>query len=147
MRLLRYSLLVLSVCLAGCMANRTRADVSRQIQVFGIEMYSGVDYWEIGGVRATEEPCLRGYERSFDPFEVTIGYGLDKNIRKITTRNPATSVFGITPGIPAEEGEQLARQAGLQEVAISKFQGMGINLSLLVDGKGKIFGVTIESRD
>lgn len=147
MRLLLYSLLVLSVCLAGCMANRTRADVSRQIQVFGIEMYSGVDYREIDGVPASEEPCIRGYDRSFEQLDITIGYGFNGKTRKITTRNPSTSVFGISPGMTGEEGNRLAQQAGLQGDAPFKYQGMGITLSLLVDGKGKIFGVTIESKD
>lgn len=147
MPLFRYSLLVLSFCLAGCMANRTSADVSRQIQVFGIEMYSGVDYREIESVTASEEPCIRGYDRSFEQLDITIGYGFNGKIRKITTRNPSTSVFGISPGMTGEEGDRLAQQAGLQRDAPSKYQGMGIYITLLVDGKGKIFGVTVESKD
>lgn len=140
-------MLVLAICLSGCLANQIRTEVSRQTHVFGIELYSEVDYREIDGVPASEEPCLQGYERSFDKLDITIGYGFNKKIRKITTLNPGTSIFGISPGMPVEEGERLARQAGLQGVAPSRYQGKGIFLTLLVDGNGKIFGITAESRD
>jgi len=147
MGLLRCSIAAFAICLAGCLANRTRTDISPQIQVFGIELYSAKDYREITGVAASEEPCLKGYERSFDALDITIGYGFDKKIRKITTRNPGTGIFGISPGITALEGDRLARQVGLEEVAPFRFQGREIYLTLLVDGNGKIFGITVESRD
>jgi hypothetical protein len=147
MKVLPSLLMLLSLCLTGCILNQVKTEVNRQINVFGIELYSANDYQVIGGVKASEEPCLRGYERSFDQLEITVGYGLEKKIRKITTRNPGTSMLGISPGMLAEEGERLARQAGLQEVATSKYQGMGINLSLLIDSKGKIFGIIVETRD
>jgi hypothetical protein len=147
MNILKNVLMLLSLCLAGCLVNQVRADISRQIHVFGIELYSGVDYREIAGVRATEEPCLKGYERSFDPLEITIGYSFDRKIRKITTRNPGTSLFGISPGISAEEGKRIAQQAGFQEVAACKYQGKDIRLTLLVDGKDNVFGITVETVD
>ncbi len=128
------------------MAQQIRSDLSRQMQVFGVELYSGIDYREIDGVAASEEPCLKGYVRSFDTLDISVGYGFDRKIRKITTRNPGTSIFGITPGMTAAEGGRLALQAGLQEVAPFKYQGNDINLTLLTDSQGKIFGITIESR-
>jgi len=62
MNAFRFSLLVLSFCLAGCLAHQIRADVAGQIQIFGIELNSGRDYREFRGIVATEEPCLKGYE-------------------------------------------------------------------------------------
>jgi hypothetical protein len=143
----RYIAILLSLCLAGCLANRARPDTSRQVQVFGIELYSGVDYREINGIRATEEPCLKGYERGFDRLEITIGYGFDGRIRKIFTRNPATSMFGITPGISAEDGRKLARQAGFNEQSPDRYRNGDIILSLLVDGHNRLFGISIETID
>lgn len=147
MPLFRYSVLILAICIAGCMANQIRVDVSTQVQVFGVALYSDVDYREIGGVQANEEPCLKGYERSFDKLDITIGYGFNRKIRKITTRNPGTSVFGISPGMSAEEGDQRALHAGLQRIAFARYQGMGINLTLLVGSHNEIFGITVENRD
>jgi hypothetical protein len=147
MKILKNVVMLLSLCLAGCIVNQVRTDVSRQINVFGIELYSGVDYREIAGIRATEEPCLKGYERSFDTLEITIGYGFDKKIRKITTRNPGTSLFGISPGMSTENGNRLAQLTGFQEVAPYKYRGNDIYLTLLVDGKGNLFGITAETVD
>ena len=96
--------------LIGCMSNNIvmaeqvgRDKMVGQINVFGIELLSDVDYKEINGVAATEEPCLKGYDRSFDALDLTIGYGFDKKIRKITTSNSNTSIFGIRPGMDFEE--------------------------------------------
>jgi hypothetical protein len=139
--------ILLSLCLTGCLANGARTDISRQVQVFGIELYSGVDYREINGVKATEEPCLKGYEREFDRLEITIGYGFDGRIRKIFTRNPSTTMFGITPGIPAEDGRRLARLAGFNELSPGRYRNSDLILNLLVDGQNRLFGMTVETID
>lgn len=119
-----------------------------QVNVYGAELFSNVDYREINGVAATEEPCLKGYDRSFDALDITIGYGFDKKIRKIITRNPGTSLFGIRPGMSFEEGKQKALQSGF--VASSSpflFKAETYSLTLLVDGNQKIFGVKVELFD
>ena len=91
--------------LAGCAGKHfDRGTVCEQVDVFGIQLFSDRDYKEINGVKADEEPCLRGYERTFDALDLTIGYGFDKKIRKITTRNPGTILFGINPGMSFRAG-------------------------------------------
>jgi hypothetical protein len=115
------------------------------MQVFGIELYSGTDYREINGVKATEEPCLKGYERIFDPLDITVSYGFNRKIRKITTMNSKTSIFGITPGMPADEGRRLARQSGLTEESPARYRSDDLSLFLHVDDKGNVFGVTVET--
>lgn len=147
MNLLQTTTLLLSLFLTGCLMNQARTGVSRQTHVFGIELHSKVDHQEIGGVKATEEPCLRGYERSFEALDLTIGYGFNKKVRKITTRNNGTSLFGITPGMSAAEGKRLAQQSALTEISLNKYQGADISLILLIDAKDKVFGITLESMD
>lgn len=144
MKALKYGVLFLCLCLTGCMTGRAGADLARQTNVFGVELYSSIDYHEIGGVKGMEEPCLKGYERNFDQLEISIRYGFDKKIRKITTRNPGTSLFGISPGMPTEAGKQLAKQAGLAEDSPYRYLGKNVSLTLLVDGKGNVFGITLE---
>lgn len=138
---------VLSLCLAGCLASSAgRETLSRQTNVYGVELYSGVDYREFGGVKGTDEPCLRGFERSFDSLEISVGYGFDRHVRKITTRNTATSIFGVKPGMSAAEGARLLGQAGLAEGENPRiYRGEGFGVILLLDGAGKIFGITVES--
>lgn len=140
---------LVTLLLAGCMStNIGRDKMLGQINVFGIELFSDVDYKEINGVAATEEPCLRGYDRSFDALDLTIGYGFDKKIRKITTRNLNTSLFGIKPGMAFEEGKKIILRSGFVEHAPPfAFKANKYSLTFLVDGDNKIFGLTLESLD
>ncbi len=141
--------LLLFLLLTGCMGKQLERDkMDHQVNVFGVQLFSDRDYKEINGVMAVEEPCLRGYERSFDALDITIGYGFDKKIRKITTRNPATSMFGIKPGVALREGRQKILQAGFIEVAPPfTFRSNGYTLTFLVDDKDIIFGLKLESLD
>lgn len=142
-------ILLVPLLLTGCSGKNIMHDkLTGQINVFGVELFSDVDYSEINGVVATEEPCLRGYDRSFDALDITIGYGFDKKIRKITTRNSSTSLFGIKPGMAFEEGKKMILQAGFNEYAPPfTFRSNGYSLTFLVDGNNKIFGLTLESLD
>jgi hypothetical protein len=141
--------LLLPLLLGGWVSkSMSRDKMIGQINVFGVELFSNVDYREINGVIATEEPCLKGYDRSFDALDITIGYGFDKRIRKIITRNPSTSLFGVSPGMPFGEGKQKVLQAGF--VASNSpftFKGDRYFLTLLVDSNQKIFGVKVELFD
>ena len=125
-----------------------RAKLHDQVNVLGIQLFSDVDYREIKGVMAVEEPCIRGYERSFDALDITIGYGFNNKIRKITTRNPGTSLFGINPGVNFREGIQKILQAGFIEFAPPfTFRSNGYTLTILVDDKDIIFGLTLAAVD
>jgi hypothetical protein len=132
---------------AGCLSKNVRHDrMNDQINVFGVELYSAMDYREINGVVAYEEPCLRGYDRSFDSLDITIGYGFNKRIRKITTRNTSTSLYGIHPGAPFGEGKQKILQAGFQvDVLPFIFRKDSYSVTFLIDGNGTIFGLTLEA--
>lgn len=145
----RLTVVLFVLSLTGCFAAKgERYGLQKNTDVFGVELYSGADFQEIRGVKATEEPCLKGYERSYDTLDISIGYGFDKKIRKISTRNPGTKIFGITPGISAEEGKSILQQRGLQASGSPfGYQGDGFSLTLLVDGKGKIFGILLEADD
>ena len=143
------SVLLLSFFLIGCLGKQgVDEKLYGQLNIFGVELFSDVDYRHINGVAAIEEPCLKGYERSFDALDVSIGYGFDKTIRKITTRNASTSLFGINPGMPYQEGKEKILQAGFSEdVPPFKYKANGYTLKLLVDGNETIFGLTLETID
>jgi hypothetical protein len=143
------SVLLVFFFLTGCLGKQGERDtLNGQLNIFGVELFSDVDYRQLNGVPATEEPCLKGYERSFDALDVSIGYGFDKTIRKITTRNASTTLFGIKPGMPYEEGKEKMVQAGFREdVPPFRYKANGYTLKLLVDGNATIFGLTLEARD
>jgi hypothetical protein len=142
-------MLLIPLILVGCTSKNIRRDkMIGQINVFGVELFSDVDYKQINGVVATEEPCLSGYERSFDALDLIIGYGFDKKIRKLNTRNPKTSLFGISPGISFVEGKQKILQAGFVESAPPFiFSADGYSITFLVNADNKIFGLTLELLD
>jgi hypothetical protein len=142
-------LVLASILCTGCMSKYVGQDrMLDQVNVFGVRLYSDVDYREINGVPATEEPCIKGYDRSFNALDITVGYGFDKRIRKIITRNPGTGMFGISPGMSLEEGRGKVLQAGFNEWAPPyKFKTRNYSLAFLVDDDGRIFGMILESLD
>ena len=141
--------LLLFLFLTGCMGKHLDRDkMHDQVNVFGVQLFTDVDFRKINGITAVEEPCLKGYERSFDALDISIGYGFNKKIRKITTRNPGTTLFGINPGVTFLEGKQKILQAGFTEFASPfTFRSNGYTLRFLVDDKDIIFGLTLESLD
>jgi hypothetical protein len=142
------SLLLASLLVAGChgKVGELERDGSR-IDVFGIRPGSQVDYREINQLAASEEPCLKGYERSFDGLDIIIGYGFDHKIRKISTRNPGTSMFGIKPGMSVTEASELIGKAGFRmHKPPFTYLSDGYTLTLLVEGD-RVFGLVLESQD
>ena len=141
--------LLVPFLLVGCMGKHIERDtLIGQLDVFGVELFTDVDYRQIKGFTSTEEPCLRGYERSFDDLDLIIGYGFDKTIRKITTRNAGTSLFGIRPGMTFDEGREKILTAGFAEYHPPfTYRSIGYTLKFLVGSDNKIFGLTLEAID
>ena len=131
---------------AGCAGSYLGQDqLAGQIKVFGIEMHSTTDYLQINGVDAVEEPCLRGYERTFASLGVSIGYGFDKKVRKIVTRNPKTSLFGISPGFSLEAGEENAIRMGFKPGMTPNVYLLGsYSLKFLTGVNNSIEGMILE---
>lgn len=140
-------MVLIPLLLSGCAHTALdRETVAGQIDVFGVQLHSDINYREINGVAAMEEPCLRGYERSFDALDIIIGYGFNKKIRKITTRNATTSLFGIRPGMTFDEGRGRILQSGFSEyIPPFTYKSNSYTLKFLIDGDNRIFGLTLES--
>jgi len=119
-----------------------------QVNVYGVALDSSTDYREIRGVRGIDEPCLRGFDRSFDELDIVIGYGRDGKIRKITTRNPQNSLFGVHPGETVASALVKIRGAGFVENGSPHhFRKEDLAVTMLVDGAGRMFGMTLEAVD
>ena len=149
MKLFRLVPVLLLVLLTGCMGNAARSGIDPgRLDVFGVAMYSPTDYREIGGVKGADEPCLRGYERSFDALEIVIGYGRDGKVRKIGSRNPQTSMFGVHPGDTIASARGMIRNAGFSETGEpNRFRKGDLVLTILADGPDRLFGLVLESTD
>lgn len=140
-------LLLLTLPLSGCHSGFIRPDaLPGRVQVFDVQLYTTRDYLEINGDVATEEPCLRGYERSFDRLQLTIGYDFDRKIRKITTRNPATSIFAISPGMKFTACRQLIASAGFTPFASPHvFRNGPYLFTVQADNRDIISGLILET--
>ena len=135
--------------LTGCTVGTIRPEsLQAQVQVFGVQLHSNRDYREINGATPSEEPCLRGYERSYDRLQISIGYGFDAHIRKISTRNPETSIFGLRPSMTFTSASQSILNAGFTPYAPPHiFRSGPYILSVQVDSHGMIVGITLETID
>jgi len=141
--------MLLPLLLAGCIGNVAKSSIEPgQLDVFGVSMNSPTDYVEIMGVKGTDEPCLRGKDRTFYSLDISIGYGRDGKIRKITTRNPQNSMFGVHPGDPLASALVKTREAGFVENdSPYRFRKNELTMKLLVDGNGELFGLILEAVD
>lgn len=144
-----FAVLLLWSLAVGCAAGRADlAEVNRSLQVFGVALGAAAEPPALADVPRTEEPCLRGIERTFLSRALTIGYGHDGAIRKVTTRNPETAVFGIRPGDGADSSRFKALAAGFRATTDPhRYIRDCCALTLLVDDRSRVFGIAIELRD
>ena len=133
----------------GCAARQPGPGATNcRVDVFGAELGAAGTPLKLRGVAATEEPCLKGYERNFDTLGVSIGYAHNGKIRKITTRNPETAMFGIHPGDDVRSSRQSALVAGFTETGVAnRLRGDRCMLTLLVGEDARVFGMTVELLD
>lgn len=117
----------------------------KQVDVFGAKPFSNVDFTEINGVKAVEEPCIRGYDRTFDALDITIGYGFNRSIRKIVTLNPTTSMFGVKIGMTVDESRERLHKAGfIKDSKPNTFRNDNYSLTLLIHSKDRVSGLRLE---
>lgn len=149
MRMLSLPLiLLLPLLVVGCLAPPRGVIAPGQLDVFDVTLHASTDYRELRGVVGIEEPCLKGYERHFDHLEIVIGYSHDGVIRKITTRNPQTAMFGIHPGETMASAREKTIGAGFLPTSVRNiYRRPPLLLTLLGDGSGTLFGLTLEESD
>jgi hypothetical protein len=99
-------------------------------------------------VPAEETPCLKGRDFSYEARDVLIGYGHNGKIRKVVTRNPGTSIYGIRPGDEFATVKEKVLAAGFRETGTTHRYSSGCCLlTLFVDEAGRVFGLILELRD
>ena len=130
----------------GCLAKKVGSEgLNKQINVFDLAFLSANGDKNIRGVVPRQEPCLKGFEYFYDPLDISVGYGTDDRIRKITTRNKETGMFDIRVGDHYPKGKALILHAGFSEGDTPyKFVKDGFLFTLLVDDHDRVFGMTLE---
>jgi hypothetical protein len=148
-RAFRFFLILLGISaflFTGCPAKRVGSEaLNKQINVFDLALFSASSDKNISGIVPRKEPCLKGFDYFYDPLDISVGYGTDDRIRKITTRNKETSMFDIRVGDHCPKGKALIQQAGFSAGDTPyKFVKDGFLFTLLVDDHDRIFGMTLE---
>jgi hypothetical protein len=132
--------------LEGCLAKRPNGDMlNKQLNIFDLALFAANDDKSIHGIVPKKEPCLKGFDYVYDPLEITVGYGTNDRVRKITTRNKETSMFDIHVGDAYTKGKTLILQAGFaQGDTPYRFVKDRFLFTLLVDDQDRVFGMAIE---
>ena len=135
--------------LAGCAgAGPVVRAANDELLVFGAKLGSVGVPDGLAGVPSEETPCLNGRDFSYETQDVLIGYGHDGRIRKVVTRNPRTSIYGIRPGDDFADVEAKVLAAGFHETGTKhRFSNGCCLLTLFVDEAGSVFGLLLELRD
>jgi hypothetical protein len=114
--------------------------------VFGVELYSRIDHQVLEGEASEREPCILGYEYSFEQLDVTIGYTHEGVVRLIKTRNAGTSIFGVRPGITLAESKMHLEGCGFRAgEASNTFRQGHLMITLLANEHDMVFGVVAEA--
>jgi hypothetical protein len=130
----------------GCLAKKVGSEgLNKRINVFDLVLYSASDDKNIRGIVPRKEPCLKGFDYFYDPLDISVGYGTNDRIRKITTRNKQTSMFDIHAGDNYPKAKGLILRTGFSEGDTPyKFVKNGFLFTLLVDERDQVFGMTLE---
>ncbi len=140
----------LAVLLAGCAglgAGGLKA-ANDGLLVFGAQLGATGIPVGLAGAAAEETPCLNGRDLAYDAQDILIGYTHGGRIRKVVTRNPDTSVYGIRPGEDFASAGAKVLAAGFWETgAKHRYRSKCCLLTLSVDEAGRVFNLLLELGD
>lgn len=123
-------------------------EVNPKIDVFGVKMMMDeVKVKELLGSDGEKAMCVYGYEYDYLDSDINIGYNSQSNqVRRITSKNPETAIYGIKPGIELEQAYKLLLANGFKKSTDSKYKFSKNNVDFTIvsmQGK-KADGITIE---
>ncbi len=148
-----FSLLILAITLftiAGC-SNTTDSfikEVNSNVNVLGIKFNMNEDQVKkLAGSDVEKEPCITGYEFAYNDKLINIGFKNEEGtVRRITTKNHDTSIYGIKPGDKLEAAFAKIKESGFTVDSSSKykFHKNNIIVTILSMKETNADGLTIE---
>jgi len=123
-------------------------EVNPQIDVFGVKlMMDEAKVNDLLGTNGEKAMCVYGYEYDYADKEINIGYNAESSqVRRITSKNPETSIYGVKPGAKLAEAKKVLSANGFKKSANSKykFSKENVNFSIISMKGTKADGLTIE---
>jgi hypothetical protein len=123
-------------------------EVNPQINVFNVQIdMDESDVHKSIPTNGEKAMCVYGYEYEYGQSLVNIGFNSEtERVRRVTTKNPDTSIYGIVPGTVLGEAYKLIDSHGFSKSESSKYIFYKENIRLtLISMKGThADGVTVE---
>lgn len=131
------ALLLSAAVMTGCgnsVSSFIKNDINPNINVLGIKLgMTEEEVFKLAGSDGEKALCTQGYEYAYSGKKLNIGFDTEtKTVRRVTTKNPATSIFGITPGMTAEESFSKLQGKGFTKDAVSNYKFHKENISITV---------------
>ena len=144
-------MLLSAAVMSGCgnqVSSLIKDEINPKIEVMGIGLgMTEEEVFKLAGSDGERALCTQGYEYSYSDKKLNIGFdSKPKTVRRVTTKNPDTSVFGIKPGMAIDEAFSKIDGSGFSKDADSnyKFHKENITLTVLSMDGTLADGVTIE---
>lgn len=142
--------LISTYAMSGCNAQSkfVKDEVNPAIEVMDVKLY--MDEKEVHeklkspGEKAM---CINGYEYEYSAQKVNVGFDSNTNkVRRITTKNPETSIYEIAPESSLDEAYKILKHKGFAKVGSSLYKYKKENVTFtIISMKNEIVdGVTIE---
>ena len=135
--ILTVSLLLMLFVLSGCADSSSsfiKNDVNPQINVFGVQLLMDEQkVHESVGSKGEKAMCVYGYEYAYADKNINIGFNSQtQQVRRVTTRNPDTAIYGIKPGAELSQAYEIIAAEGFTKDADSKYSFHKENIILSI---------------
>ena len=144
-------ILVMVTVMADCGSSNSsfiNKEINPNIDVFGIKLnVPESEVHKLAGSKSEKSMCINGYEYDYTDKLINMGFDIDRGkVRRVTTKNPSTSIFGITPGMDLTGAYAHVKDSGFIKDSSSEFKFNKKNIILtIISMKGvKADGITIE---
>jgi hypothetical protein len=145
------AMLLAVVVMTGCgnsVSTFIKDKINPHIDVLGIQLgMTEEEVFKLAGSDGEKALCTQGYEYAYSSKKLNIGFNSEtKTVRRITTKNPETSIFGMKPGMTVDEAFAKIEGIGFTKDSASnyKFHNQNITLTILSMEGTLADGVTIE---
>ncbi|TJX12942.1 hypothetical protein E9840_11435 [Tissierella creatinini] len=123
-------------------------EVNPQIDVYGVQIYMPEEeVHKLIPTEGEEAQCIYGYEYQYEESLVNIGFNSDtKEVRRVSTKNPDTSIYGVVPGMELEEAYTIIDSHGFTKSETSEDMFYKENIRMtLISMKGTLAdGIIVE---
>lgn len=117
-------MLLLNGCSSGPEISETAAEINNNINISGIQL--GMDeksVIELLGEDFEKSPCIIGYEYAYSDLDLNLGIEIDSmRVKRITSRNPESTVYSMPVGIKCTDGANILYDNGFENDGESKFK-------------------------